>query len=453
MTNMLEEVKSFFADLQALKEAEIALEAEQATGGISDAARNSITALARHEQEKKKAKSGQISDASAMLHPDDEAKHHNLVSSELLGTPEKPGMVRKHAAFYGRKLNMDPDDIVSDFAAGSSRYDPSKKVKKGTRLPMRDTYLQHGDELLAGQPGHLENLIKGNMGRNVRDALSARKVSRRRETSLGAGDEETFIKPEVDASAKQREMSPPRATIFNAEQKKLADLIHKHIEDARKNHGEKGTELAIHPDTMHDILHGHFFHGKSGAELAQEFGHKVPLKKASGDPTKDAEARKKRLYNELKGFQHLISPHFDKPKESAPPAADDAKIAAATKTVSDFAPDPEENPKGHEDFTKAAKLYRDSKKREPKQRDRLLPIEQDPNTRISRESPKTNRAIGKLKTLKKPQPVEDPNAEPETPQAATTTAHDSPRTPGMESVNLAGRLFGEGLGRIIGSVR
>lgn len=454
MTTMLDEVKSFFADLQSLKEAEQEAmaaqqaEAPQRKGAVSDSAHAAMLALANHEAAAQAEKSGGISNASAKLTPAQIAKHHNLISSELLGTPEQPGLVRKHAERIAKKMRVDPEELVSQYAAGGS--------KSGTKLPMQGDYMHHGKEALAGntQPGSLEAMVRNKMGKLALDL--GRSKRRKKEKPLqpdmpGGADTSGDLSPGAEKSARQREMAPPRATIFNDEQKRLADLIHKHIEDARKNHGEKGTELAIHPDTMHDILHGHFFHGKSGSELAQEYGHKIPLKKASGDPVKDDEARRKRLYNELKGFQHLISPHFDKPRESTAP--DDDKIAAATKTVSDFAPDPEENPQGHAEFAKAAKLYRSVNKQQPNPRKRQLPIEQDPNTRLSRESPKTNRAIGRLKTLKKPQPIEDPNAEPETPQAAPVTAHDSPRTPGMESVSLAGRLFGESLATIIGSVR
>src|SRR5277367_1271577 len=107
MTNMIEDVKSFFADLQALKEAE--QEAQQETPGksaISDAAHASILALAKHDA----AIENPISVETDKLDDKQRAKHNNLISAELLGTPEQPGIVRQHAERIARKMRVDPED-------------------------------------------------------------------------------------------------------------------------------------------------------------------------------------------------------------------------------------------------------------------------------------------------------------------------------------------------------
>lgn len=510
MSILENEIKDFFANLALIREALNEAEAEEMpaqdpaadaprvgpSSGLSDAAHNSILAIAQHHYNKQANKEREAAELADPTTKTGDPYHHELpkaelrghedtVVQELIGTPDAPGPVAKMAKSLGKKFNMDPEDILSQFIAGGA---------KGKSLPILSLIKQHGHELLnnpeAVTPQSWKAKLRLSMQRTAMNAVKSRK--RKKETDLygsvpgeatspySSPEEKSEIKPEAQARG-QREMGTFRSVAYNEDQKKLADLIKNYTDDQRVSHGEKGNAGGIHPDTLHDILHHHFFLGYGPDELVDKFGHLIPSKSANEDPAKVRTSKRKVMTKRLSDFKdNILAPHFDagKPREpkpeepqqaagtgAPPPNAPPSPPAPNAEPQGQEEPDPMRDPRAYGEFKRASGAWKGKggmrgpyslaskfAKQTVRAGQNLKYMSPRKQPQVSPEtSAATTRSATKLKTLRN-QPQPDPNAEPEHPDAPGVEEHDTPRTPGLESVNITARLFGNGYANVVESV-
>lgn len=496
MSILESKLKEYFADLaliqEALNEAEgvedmpPAPEAPQAPApvaetppaqaprigpdtGLSDAAHNSVLAIAQHHINRKTNKeraAREQGDPTAVtgepylpeLHKGELRGHEDTVARELIGTLDKPGPVAKMAKSLGKRFNMDAEEIMSQFIGGGA-------TERAKSLPILSLIKQHGHEILtnpeAVTPQSWKAKLRVAMQRTAMNSVKSRK--RKRETPLegsvpgeasspySAPDERSEIKPGAQ-SAGQREMGTFRSVAYNEDQKKLADLISKYVDAQRKTHGEKGNAGGIHPDILHNILTHHFFQDYGPNELVDKFGHHIPSKSANEDPVKARTSKGKVMAKRLSDFKDsVLAPQFEKPRTRAPvpsvapaqpqatqtpapapteePEPDNSKeIDAAKQVLMQPMPDPNSNPQGYQAFKNAAASWRKLTKQYK------LPLELMPKKKPVVPAP------------------QDPNAEPPHPEPPTIEMHNEPRTPGLENVNITARLFGNGYASVLESV-